>query len=139
MTSQEITKQLDAIANSEDFIPLAYQLTDAWAGASAGIETVEPLLRFIEEHPSIDYGAPGPLVHYLEDFLGKGYEQKLLESIERHPTSETVGMLHRLINGAKNNAVRRHLLAVMERARFNPRADEDTVQRASHYLVYHGA
>lgn len=138
MTSDEITSQLEAIADSDHFVADAYELTDALTAAHGGIETVEPILRFMEAHPDIDYGAPGPLVHYMEDFSDKGYEEKLLESIERQPTPHTVWMLNRVINGTKNTAVRRQLLAIMDRVRLNPRADEDTIQEANNFLEYHG-
>jgi hypothetical protein len=134
MTSEEITNRLLAIADSDHFMADAYELTDALSAAHGGIETVEPILRFMEANPSIDYGMPGPLVHYMEKFYRKGYEQKLVESVERNPTSHTVGMLNRLINGTRDAAVKRKYIGVMERARLNPRADEDTVRRASHYL-----
>jgi|SRR5579883_911773 len=106
MTSEEITSQLEAIADSDHFVADSYELTDAWSAAHGGLETVEPILRFMESHPSIEYGMPGPLVHYMEDFYHKGYEQKLVESVERKPTSHTVWILNRLINDAKNTAVR---------------------------------
>jgi len=56
---------------------------------------------FMEEHPEIDYGTPGPLVHFLERFYKKGYEEQLVLSIRRKPTCHTIWMLNRLINGAR--------------------------------------
>jgi hypothetical protein len=50
-------------------------VVDAWTVAGAGPEAVEPIPRFMEAHPSIDYGVPGALVHFLawiiRDFTGK--------------------------------------------------------------------
>lgn len=134
MTSEEITNWLQAIADSDDFEYRSRELTDALSAAHGGLETVEPILRFMEAHPSIEYGVPGPLVHYMEKFYQKGYEVKLLESIERTPTDHTLWLLNRLINDAKDTAVRRHLINVMKRARLNPRANEDAVREADHYL-----
>lgn len=134
MTSEEITKQLEAIADSDDFEYRSGELRDALTAAHGGIETVEPILRFMEAHPDIEYGIPGPLVHYMEKFYRKGYEEKLLESVERTPTDHTLWMLNRLINDAKNTAVRRQLVGVMKRARLNPRANEYAVQVADHFL-----
>lgn len=62
-------------------------------------EAVEPVLRFLEEHRDLDLGMPGPLVHYVERFFRKGYEEKLLASLRRAPTPRTVWMLNRLLNG----------------------------------------
>lgn len=113
MTSEEITKQLEAIADSEDFRKLTYGLTDAWTSASGGIDTVEPILRFMEAHPDIDYGMPGPLVYYVETFMGRGYEQKLVESIDRQPTPHTIWMLSRAINGTKTARIDRSWFHVL--------------------------
>ena len=103
MTPDEVINELEAIANAKDFVFHAYELTDSWAASNAGFEVVEPVLRFMEKYPSIDYGTPGPLVHFVERFFGKGYEAELLESIKRNPTPHTVGMLNRLINGMKSH------------------------------------
>jgi len=62
-------------------------------------EGVEPVLRFLEAHRDIDLGMPGPLVHYVEGFFRNGYEEKLMESLQRAPTPRTVWMLNRLLNG----------------------------------------
>ncbi|WP_186224796.1 hypothetical protein [Burkholderia gladioli] len=43
--------------------------------------------------------ARGAIVHTAERYFGKGYEQKLIESLSRNPTVHTVWMLNRVING----------------------------------------
>ena len=30
----------------------------------------------MELNPGLDFGTPGPLVHFVEQFYGNGYEQK---------------------------------------------------------------
>ena len=64
-----------------------------------GLSSIEPLLHFIEEHPLVDFGFPGVIVHYLERFYKQGYEEKLIASLNRKPTRHTAFMLNRLING----------------------------------------
>ena len=59
---------------------------------------IEWILHFMEENPKIDYGMPGPLVHFMEKKYKKGYEKLLLESIKRKPTEHTVWMLNRILN-----------------------------------------
>ena len=86
MTSKKIFEQLEAIASADDFAPSAAELTEAWSNADMGFESVEPILLFMEKHPTLDYGMPGPLVHFLEEFYRKGYEEKLIESVSRKPT-----------------------------------------------------
>lgn len=45
------------------------------------IEYVKSLLKYMEENPYIDYGMPGPIVHYIENYYQKGYEELLYDSI----------------------------------------------------------
>ena len=63
------------------------------------LDSVQLLLRLMERHPLADFGSPGPIVHFVERFYKKGYEEELLLSLKRMPTLHTVWMLHRLING----------------------------------------
>lgn len=65
------------------------------------IDYVEAILRLMEENPDIDYGMPGPTVHFVERFFMRGYEALLLESIQRIPTLHTLWMLNRIVNSPK--------------------------------------
>ena len=49
-----------------------------------------------------DPEVPGAIVHFVERFYKKGYEELLVESIKRKPTMHTVWMLNRIINGSEN-------------------------------------
>lgn len=69
---------------------------------NVGIEAVEPLLQLMERHPLVDFGVPGAIVHFVERYYKKGYEELLVESIKRKPTMHTVWMLNRIINGSEN-------------------------------------
>ena len=134
MKTEEIRSQLECIASADDFEIKSDELTESWTSTGAGIETLEPVLRFMEEHPSIEFGVPGSLVHFVEQFNGNEYVKKLVESVERKPVAHTVWMLNRLINGTKGSERRRPLIAVLERARFNPLADQNTVDLATQFL-----
>jgi hypothetical protein len=134
VTPQDITDQLEHIASDQDFLAESAELTDAWSSAGAGVETVEPTLRFMEDHPNIEYGTPGPLVHFVERFYQHGYEERLLESVQRKPTAPTIWMLNRVINGTKEPEVRRRLVAAMEAARVNPLADQNARQMADRFV-----
>lgn len=112
------------------------QLTDAWTTAGIGFEAVEPILRFMESNQEADYGAPGPLVHFMERFFRQGFEAKLIESLRRQPTSETVGMLNSWINAASADEERRFCLDEMKRVTFHDKADAFTVEQAEHYLRF---
>ena len=65
------------------------------------IEYVKSLLKYMEENPYIDYGMPGPIVHYIESYYQKGYEELLYDSITDRPTQHTLWMLNRIINAPK--------------------------------------
>ena len=83
MTPREIADQLERLASSEDFATRSAELVDRLSSANVGSAAVEPILQFMEEHPSIEFGVPGALVHFAEKFRSDGYEEKLLESVSR--------------------------------------------------------
>ena len=65
------------------------------------LENVKRILAFMEKHPDVDYGMPGPLVHYIERFFLNGYEELLYDSVKNNPTEHTLWMLNRIINSPK--------------------------------------
>ena len=50
-------------------------------------ELVEPILEIIETNPNIDFGTPGDLVHYVECFYKKEYEELLIASVKKSNSS----------------------------------------------------
>ena len=134
MDTKNILNQLQGIASSANFSEQASALTQKWSGAPDSFDAVVPILQFMEGNPSLDYGMPGPLVHFLEEFLGKGYEQKLTQSIDRRPTSHTVWMLNRVINGTKSPEEKKHLIELLRKASTNPTTDIDARSIATRFL-----
>lgn len=134
MKSKTISDQLEAIASTEDFASAAEELTETWSAIDVGSQSVEPILRFMEKHPNLDYGMPGPLVHFMEDFYRKGYEEKLVESVGRKPTMMTVWMLNRCLNGTKAPAKRRPLIQAMREAATNPEVEQATLELIQGFL-----
>jgi hypothetical protein len=134
MTSEEIAEQLQAVASADDVVSFTHELTAAWSAATVGLESVEPILRFMEEHPELDYGSPGPLVHHVEEFCWNGYEEKLIESVGRRPTTHTVWMLNRVLNGTTEPSRRQVLVRLMKQAASNPRTDAETLERIRGFL-----
>src|SRR5437660_2067115 len=128
MTAQEITNQLQSIGSGEDFAARTAELTDAWSSTDVGIEAIEPILRFLEQHPEIDFGTPGPLVHFVERFYGKRYGEKLSESVQRKPVTHTVWMFNRLINSTKSPPLRERFINVIRQAAVHPLADAETTR-----------
>jgi hypothetical protein len=132
---QDVIGQLEAIAGSgDDFAARTYDLTQAWVAAGAGIEAVEPILRFMERHPSLDFGSPGPLVHFVERFNGAAYLDALRASLERTPTAQTAWMLNRVANGAPTREARLALVDLMERVRRNPAATKEAIVALTHFV-----
>jgi hypothetical protein len=135
MTPGEINDQLEGIASDPGFAVRAAELTDSWASAGAGPETIAPVLRFIEEHPTVEFGTPRALVHFVERFFQHGYQERLVESIERKPTAQTIWMLNRVINGTKETDAKQILIAILDSARRSPLADQNTRQMADRFLA----
>ena len=134
MTVKEIIEQLEQIASSTDFAGQSAILADRWTSDGTGVEAVEPILRFMEEHAAIEFGTPGALVHFVERFYGNGYEGKLLESVKRRPTLSTIWMLNRVINGTKSPEIQQLLIGALEQSSLNPLTDQNTRQLVSRFL-----
>ncbi len=129
-----VTAQLEQAALEGDFEWKCDELAESWKAANLGIEIVEPILRFMEQHPGLDYGIPGALVHFVEQYYRKGYDDLLFQSVERRPTPHTICMLNRLINGCKSAEERQRLLELLRFSRVHPLADENTVKEIDHFL-----
>jgi hypothetical protein len=136
VTAREITEQLERIGSIdiENFELLSSELVDHWISDGVGFEAVEPILQFMENHPDVDLGTPGALVHFSEKFYHHGYEEKLLESISRTPVAHTIWMLNRLINGTKVPATRQRYVDAMIRVKSHPLVDPDDLDRINSYL-----
>ena len=98
------------------------------------LDSVQPLLRLMERHPLTDFGSPGPIVHFVERFYQKGYEEELLLSLKRMPTLHTVWMLNRLINGTDQAEVYLDLLKEISE---NASYDKEIREEALHFLSIH--
>ena len=96
---------------------------------------IEWILHFMEEKPKIDYGMPGPLVHFMEKKYKKGYEKLLLESIKRKPTEHTVWMLNRILNDV-NLEDRNVYMDVLKAIVKDSKYDEELRSLAKEFLEY---
>lgn len=131
MNATILLERLTAAAKDDD--GFNYELdgiVDDLPVGAEGLELVPVILRFMEQHPDLDYGAPGPLVHYVEKFYRQGYEEQLVVSIERHPVISTVLMVYRVINGTKDPQGRQRWLNLLKAASEHPLADETTRELA---------
>ena len=87
----------DAITEDQEF-ELADEVMDAMEAYPQPFDLVAPILDFISNHPKVDFGSPGDLVHFVEKFYHKGYEELLMESVLKRPTMHNIWMLHRCYN-----------------------------------------
>ena len=127
-------KQLFEAIVEEDF----YKTNDILAlicDEDENIEYVDKILKFMENNPDIDYGMPGPVVHYVEKFYMKGYEDLLLSSIERKPTIHTLWMLNRILNSPKL-IDREKYIQVLKEVVDNSMESEDIRNEAKQYLQF---
>lgn len=87
---------IEAILN-EDFNE-TYNILQDINNAGNGNIYVEFLITFIMENPDIDYGMPGPIVHFIEKHPIDFYIGFLLKAIEQKPNDTLLWMLNRIIN-----------------------------------------
>lgn len=130
----DLIAELDQIPKNEELQQDLETLINIWRSRDIGLEGVEAILTFIETNPMLDYGQPGSLVHFAEEFYRRGYEAALLRSIARSPTPLTAWMLKRVINGTKNVGERELYVAALERAKADPATDEDTQSEIAYFL-----
>jgi len=136
MTNHEISEQLLKIVSSDDFAKSSAELTEAWSTQAVGVESIDPILEFIEAQPDLDYGTPGALVHFVEAFYRKGYVERLIKSIGRKPTMLTVWMLNRIINGAHEETTKDKFISIMREAATNVNTDRKTLDRINGFLEH---
>ena len=76
----------------------------SYAFYSINIEVTYELLilEIIADNPSVDFGMPGELVYFVEQFYKNGYEELLIASVSEKPTPHNIWMLHRCYNDINN-------------------------------------
>ena len=134
-TLNSIIQKMEAgMQDREDFETVMMDCMEEIEENYNQLDSVQPLLRLMERHPLTDFGSPGPIVHFVERFYKKGYEEELLLSLKRMPTLHTVWMLNRLINGTDQAEVYLELLKeISENASYNKEIREEAV----HFLSIH--
>jgi hypothetical protein len=134
MSHNEIQQRLTSALQSDNLYLGSAELVDELEKAGASGDVITPILRFIEAHPKADFGARGPLVHFVESFYHRGYEEELLKSLRRKPTSHTLRMLNAMVNGAKDDGERNRYMDVFREALTHPGADDWARETAARYL-----
>ena len=76
---ENIIKKLERYIEDDE---VTYEFDDAieeLEQLDLGLSSVESLLGFMEKHPFTDFGMPGEIVHYMEQFYRHGYEELLMK------------------------------------------------------------
>ncbi|WP_260598088.1 hypothetical protein [Sphingomonas endolithica] len=131
---EELLAELEALPKDDDLRYASDDLMQAWKARGVGLDGVKAALAFIERHPDLDYGAPGALVHFAEEFYRKGYEAALLSSFDRRPTSLTAWMVNRLLNGTQTATESEVYVSAVEKAEADPSTDSSTRAEITRYL-----
>lgn len=76
-------------------------------------DTIEPIIKLIEENPEVDFGNPGSLIHYLDSLNDESYEILLIKSLKRKPTEHTLFMFNRIIN-SKEECIKGQCISILE-------------------------
>ena len=132
--SSIIQKMEVGMQDNEDFETVMMDCMEEIEEKYNQLDSVQPLLRLMERHPLADLGSPGPIVHFVERFYKKGYEEELLLSLKRMPTLHTVWMLNRLINGTDQVEV---YLGLLKEISENASYDKEIREEALHFLSIH--
>ncbi len=100
---ENLIKEMEKRIDCDDFEEVQENCLFQIENEDLGISVVEPLLLFMERHLLSDFGMPGAIVHYVEQFYKKGYEDLLIASVTRRPTLHTVWMINRIKNAGENS------------------------------------
>ena len=113
-TKEEIISRLQNAAKEDEEYYMDDDLIDAINEYPEPFELVEPILEIIGTHPRVDFGMPGDLVHFLEQFYKHGYEELLVSSVRKNPTAHNIWMVHRCFNDV-NNPKREMIVELMKK------------------------
>lgn len=132
-----LLEKLYSSVQEDDFIRVSYDVVDQLEKYKDKLILIEPIFRLMESFPDIDFGNPGPLVHFIESAdNGDGeYEVKLLESLTRKPTTHTVWLLNRIINVSKGEKKKMLLDALIKITKALD-IESDVLSAAQDYLEY---
>jgi len=135
----EVYEIIEKLENNveDDFISHCYNAVEDIEVTAVPFLAIEPLLLLMERNPDIDYGMPGPIVHFVEKFYGNGYEERLVESIKRKPTKHTLWMLNRVINGSSGEVKKEYLNVLADITSDTTLFDESIRNEAQVFLTSH--
>lgn len=129
-----IHKLIDSL--QDDIISTSYEITEEIKTREDAFDSIDPLLMILEENPDVDFGSPGPIVHFVERYYKNGYEEKLIDSLLRRPTNHTLWMLNRILNGSGKD-LKKEYLNVLDVIIEKFSNDKEIVETANNYRSLH--
>jgi hypothetical protein len=130
-----LLSKLNNCISQDDFIDIAYEVIEEIEERDDADEAITPILELMERNPNVDFGMPGPLVHFVEKYYKKGYEEKLVDSLRRLPTKHTLWMLNRIINGSEGNN-KEFFISILDEV-YYPNIDVGVADLAKQYKSLH--
>ncbi|HBI85207.1 MAG TPA: hypothetical protein DDX71_02805 [Ruminococcus sp.] len=115
-----LLEQLESLIGSDDFEYESAAIIGKLKEEGAGLETVGKLFGIIERHPLDDFGNPGEIAYFIEDFY-PDYLPALIDSVNRTPALHTLWMLNRCVNAAEH---KEELLSILKKT-----ADDAALER----------
>ena len=102
MTKEQIIAGLKNAAKPYEEYYIEDDLIDAINQYPEPFELVESILEIIATKSLFDFGMPGDLVHFAEQFYKHGDEELLISSVRKNPTPHNIWMVHRCYNDTEN-------------------------------------
>lgn len=119
---------------SDNFVIKVDQLLEQYEN-----EDYEPLipaiLSFFEKHPVDDCGAPGTLVHLIENYY-PNYVPQLIESVNRRPTYNTILMINRILNSELTSQQRQELMRLLNNIKSDQKLESELRNEAADFIEY---
>jgi hypothetical protein len=132
-TVEEFERRLGPLDPEQvDFVLRADELVSALSQDLAPL-VYDPILRYFEAHPKADCGAPGPLIHHVEDYY-PNYVTALRESVSRAPSYNGVLMINRILNSKISNEARADYLEVLRSVVSNGTAPDNVRSMTRRFL-----
>ena len=133
-TITDLVNELQKHTESDFFDLDTYEILDNYSLDKSSKSDFESLFLFFERNPNTEYGSPGSLVHFMEEYDCPNYEIALEESILRKPTAHTLWMLNRVIN-AKIEPEKSRLIDIMKQV-LSMNIYDDVRETAEGFLDY---
>ena len=130
---EALLKKLEDLVGSDDFEYESEEIIEELKAEGAGFEIVDNLFDIMEKHPLDDFGMPGAMVHFIENYY-PNYLPLLIRSVQHSPALHTVWMLNRCIND-KNDTEK--LLSVLKDIANDDSVDKTIRALAKGFVDYH--